>query len=452
MTSQVVINDVEPRTQAIALADQTVFNTNWTADATTDILVYSRASDVAADDQTQLVSSDDYNVEFVGTYETVRITFLVGRDVGDIVTIVRATPSDRENLYTNTNFVPSMLNQDFGILTLVDQQNQMYDQDFCPHYNSSCSYTDDNDLAIDLILPILEENQFWVKNNANTKIITATLPSGGTNLPNSGPFVTYTANALLTGAQDLGLLANGILQQSVVAGVATIESTITPYISEILDANGNLMLDFQTTPNAVNYIELVNNDTLNPPAILSKGLDADVGFTLKTKGAGNFSVNTTASIDAWYFATGDAYQHITNFTFANTLATREMVWPDISGTISIQTSGAWTPVDASGASLSLTATGFYTLIGNMMFAYADITYPVTANGSVAVVGGLPVLVSNHPSSNQGVLSYHNGATANKCIATGGTSNLAFYTAAGATITNAQMSNTVSYVLLIYPIS
>jgi len=120
--SQVVIDDIIPRTQLIATSGQTVFNTNWTYDVATDVLVYARADGVEADDATQLVSSSDYNVSKVGGSETARVTFLVGRVLDDIITIARATPSERQNLYVNTNFTPSMLNQSFGLLTLVDQQ------------------------------------------------------------------------------------------------------------------------------------------------------------------------------------------------------------------------------------------------------------------------------------------------------------------------------------------
>src|ERR1700759_4419179 len=135
----VVIDDVIPRTQAIASAGQTVFNTNWTADAATDINVYARASGFPADDITQLVSPSLYDVTFVGGSQTVRVTFLTGRTLNDVITIVRNTPSERTNLYINTNFVPSMLNQDFSILTLVDQQAQMYDTVVNPGYNVSAT-------------------------------------------------------------------------------------------------------------------------------------------------------------------------------------------------------------------------------------------------------------------------------------------------------------------------
>ena len=165
--TQVVINDVTPREQFTASGGQTVFNTLFTADATTDIDVYARASNVPADDVTQIVSSADYAVTFVGASATTRVTFVSGRAAGDIITIVRNTPSDRENLYINTNFTPSMLNQDFGLLTLVDQQNQMYDTVINPGYNVSATING----TIDKILPVLAANQFWAKNNGDTAII-----------------------------------------------------------------------------------------------------------------------------------------------------------------------------------------------------------------------------------------------------------------------------------------
>ena len=225
-TSQQIINDIEPRSQYVSTNGQTVFNTTWTADSASDIDVYAHADGVEADDATQLVSTTEYNVTFVGTYETVRVTFTTGRVLDDIITIVRNTPSTRDNLYTNTNFTPSMLNQDFGVRTLVEQQNQMYNLDFAPHYNLSCTYTDNSNLNIDIILPILGENQFWVKNLLNTKIIASDLP-GPDDLPITGPFITYTESASLANAFDMGLLDDGIVAQTVTASAAT------PYVLDI---------------------------------------------------------------------------------------------------------------------------------------------------------------------------------------------------------------------------
>ena len=197
MSTNQIINDVEPRTQIIAGTSQTVFNAAWTADVAASVLVYARASGVDADDATQLVAN--YNVTFIGSTETVRVTFTVARTLGDIITLVRDTISSRTNLYTNTNFTPSMLNQDFGIETLVQQQNQMSAQDFAPHYNFSATYTDSADTTIDLILPILEANQVWVKNPGNTAITTATLAGSGIGVET----VSSTANEILVDNADV---------------------------------------------------------------------------------------------------------------------------------------------------------------------------------------------------------------------------------------------------------
>lgn len=55
--------------------------------------------------------------------------------------------------------------------------------------------------------------------------------------------------------------------------------------------------------------------------------------------------------------------------------------------------GFWTPVDVSGAGLTFTVTSAtYTKIGCLVYVQAFISYPVTANGAAAVIGGLPFTV------------------------------------------------------------
>lgn len=60
-----------------------------------------------------------------------------------------------------------------------------------------------------------------------------------------------------------------------------------------------------------------------------------------------------------------------------------------------QATGSWTPADNSGAALSFTGvSASYTKIGNMIFAYAAWTYPVTASGANASISGLPFASAN----------------------------------------------------------
>jgi hypothetical protein len=208
--TQVVIDDIIPRTQLIAAAGQQVFNTNWTADVASDIDVYARAEDVPPEDITQLVSPSLYNVTFVGGSQTVRVTFLSGRALNDVITIVRNTPAERLNLYTNTNFVPSMLNQDFGILTLVDQQSQMYDTVINPGYYVSATIEPDSIIGGgDMILPILPAKHSWRKNSDNTGIEIIPIPDGGLG-PAIATYVLNTPNADLPNSQSLNSLASGM--------------------------------------------------------------------------------------------------------------------------------------------------------------------------------------------------------------------------------------------------
>lgn len=114
--------------------------------------------------------------------------------------------------------------------------------------------------------------------------------------------------------------------------------------------------------------------------------------------------------------------------------------------------GTWTPTDASGAGLVLTSvSGFYSVIGDHVFASATFTYPSTANGSSAKIGGLPFAPdAGNAASRQGQLTYTNSANANKILPDGsGATTFTIYTAAGAAVTNANMSLTANWVQLVY---
>lgn len=230
MSTQVTINDVLPKTQIIATSGQTVFDANWTANADTDVLVYLRADGAEPNDVTDKLLLVDYTVTFVGSSQAVRVTLANPASADDIVTIIRDTPADRLNLYTNTNFTPSMLNQDVGILTLVDQQAQLYNESLTPHYWSSADVVGVDSFTGtggDMILPVLGPNQFWYKSSTNSEILAATLPAGGGQLPVTLPVITYTTTPFLTNAQNLGALTTGVLKQTVTSGSANLEVLTT---------------------------------------------------------------------------------------------------------------------------------------------------------------------------------------------------------------------------------
>ena len=295
----VIINDVTPREQFTASGGQTVFNTLFTADATTDIDVYARAAGVDADDVTQIVSQNDYTVTFIGGSETVRVTFTVGRTAGDIITIARNTPSTRENLYINTNFTPSMLNQDFGLLTLIDQQNQMYDVILAPHYNVSAII----DNVVDIILPILAENQIWAMNPTRTAIIPYDVPASGGLAPKNATYLIQTLqpNNELPNAQVMGNLASGLVVNTTTTGVQ-LTRVLTGTANQITMTNGSGIAGNPTvsiTPNptipGTEYILIPSGTTAQRPVSPTDGM---IRYNTDSSVIEIYELNTWVSLSA----------------------------------------------------------------------------------------------------------------------------------------------------------
>ena len=64
----------------------------------------------------------------------------------------------------------------------------------------------------------------------------------------------------------------------------------------IADANGNEMLVFNTTANAVNYLDLTNGATGNAIVFAAKGDDTDISLKITPKGTGTLDVISTTAI------------------------------------------------------------------------------------------------------------------------------------------------------------
>jgi hypothetical protein len=111
--------------------------------------------------------------------------------------------------------------------------------------------------------------------------------------------------------------------------------------------------------------------------------------------------------------------------------------------------GTWTPSDTSGAGLTLTITGTstYTKIGRQVIANADITYPVTVDATLTLVGGLPFTTAAAPSG-AGSIGYTDYGTWITPAPGGGVTAFRFV---GATtfLTNAQLSGKRVQVTIIY---
>ena len=113
--------------------------------------------------------------------------------------------------------------------------------------------------------------------------------------------------------------------------------------------------------------------------------------------------------------------------------------------------GTWTPVDASAAGLSITATNAkYTKIGNMVYVCAEIVYPSNSDGNRVSIGGMPFTISS--SSTWGGFNRYTTSNANPTIAAeSNTTKADAYERTGSSFTNAALSGKRFDIVVIYSV-
>lgn len=113
---------------------------------------------------------------------------------------------------------------------------------------------------------------------------------------------------------------------------------------------------------------------------------------------------------------------------------------------------AWTPTDASGASLTFTSKeGSYVRLGSLVVAWAAVSYPVTASGAACSIGGLPFTVRNSASAQGGMVTYSTETTAARALPFANTTTIDIRDTAGNILTNATLSTDTVYACVIYTV-
>tara|TARA_R110000868_G_C10972576_1_gene770483 strand:+ start:20087 stop:22735 length:2649 start_codon:yes stop_codon:yes gene_type:complete len=167
------------------------------------------------------------------------------------------------------------------------------------------------------------------------------------------PFVIYKADATLPASFNLATLGDGILKQTVTAGIATPELAdngvdyygpgFSGYFQQpigVKDVNGNIVVQFTTAGAlSVNYLDIQSGLTGATANLVAEGGDTDVGITIRTKGIAPIGFQTAATSNQYTFYSGSGFQHATSFSFPSTAVARTVTWPDASGTVAF-TSGA----------------------------------------------------------------------------------------------------------------
>lgn len=121
-----------------------------------------------------------------------------------------------------------------------------------------------------------------------------------------------------------------------------------------------------------------------------------------------------------------------------------------------QSIGTWTPADASGASLVFTGVSAgYTRIGNMVFAYCQLTFPTTVSGSAVAISGLPFAsaAQNYAQTPGAILTNASLAFAPVTFVGNGASSVVIRNGqSNAAVTNVQLTGAVLVLQMIYPVT
>lgn len=291
------------------------------------------------------------------------------------------------------------------------------------------SWEADKNAGLDIIASRMDTDTDDITTNGLSTVLTrdgqgfatANLPMGGYKHTGVGTATARTDYADTASVQD------GILYYAIAGGTAdALTAVFTPVVPALVDGQQH-------------NIKAAFKNATTTPTYVPSGLAAKV----ITKLGGQ-----ALSIGDIY---GAGHELILRYAAATT--SWELLNP---GTAAMQNVGTWTPFDDSGAGLTfVSVSANYTKIGNIVFAYAQLNYPITADATTIAIGGLPFAIAN-------------AIYAKVPFAIMSTANLAF-TIVGvpaqgqmyfnilnseteATITNANLSNSNIAFLAIYPVT
>lgn len=102
--------------------------------------------------------------------------------------------------------------------------------------------------------------------------------------------------------------------------------------------------------------------------------------------------------------------------------------------------GAWTPTDASGAGLVFTSvTGYYVREGRRVTANFSITFPTTASGAAAQIGGLPYTSMNRPEAGATTFSFKAASGLTTGIVRASVNKIELFSETGTAIANSALT-------------
>jgi hypothetical protein len=238
----------------------------------------------------------------------------------------------------------------------------------------------------------------------------------------------------LAGSEVLPIVQGGSTVRVSIANVTAGRAVSTGALS-VVGANATLDNAFSLAGKLIagTPVGMMRRNSSDEVAIDEDGYGVKIGFggRYAFAGGGNFTVGIGNVVIG---TAGKGIDFSAN-THAAGMTSELLNWYE---------EGTWTPSDASGAGLTFTVIrGRYTRVGRQVFCSGLIVYPSTANGSTALLGGLPFTSANPFgggfTGDGGYFTFQtNNAVTNLAVNPNATT-VNLYTNTGGTVANSALS-------------
>lgn len=206
-------------------------------------------------------------------------------------------------------------------------------------------------------------------------VATAIIGTANQVLANGTSGVSQTGSVTLTTPQDIAITSSPTFDNLKLTG------------ANILDTNGNNILNFVPTALAANYISIKNQAAGSAPEIDSLGGDTNIGIIYRTKATGAHQFISTNTTIPMIWQSGTTSQHTTSWSIPNTAASRTITLQDASGTMAYLAD-----ITANGTvnAGTINQIAYYAATGTVISGLAG------GNGTILVTGstGIPSMLAN----------------------------------------------------------
>jgi len=197
-------------------------------------------------------------------------------------------------------------------------------------------------------------------------VVTSATGTASQVLVNGGSGIPQTGDITLTLPQNIAITSSPTFENLKLNGA-------------IYGDQGDAVIVLEDFADAVNYVQVQNSLTGDPVAVSAQGIDTNITLNLASKGTSPIRLTSSAPNNAILIKSGTTSEHSTNFSFADTSATRTVTFQDADGTLAYLTDTG--VLSVSGTANRITSTGGVNPVIDIDAAYVGQT-SITTLGTI----------------------------------------------------------------------